>query len=205
MQDATDVVQRIRNHVAENDLWPGDRLPAERALAEALGVSRPALREATRRLFELGVLEARYGAGTYVGRIDLDDLMAVRRRLEPLAAQLAAERIDAEQSARLRTLIGELRSSVDDEKDFARNDLAVHALVAQASRNSVLIRTLEDLDQMLRISRARTAASLKTRRGALRDLTRLAEAVLAGRPGAAASAMEAHLSEIGEALGAGQP
>lgn len=44
----------------------GERLPAERVLAQALGVSRPIIREALHALDLLGVVETRVGSGTYV-------------------------------------------------------------------------------------------------------------------------------------------
>ena len=53
-------------YIKHYDLRGGDRLPAERVLCEALGVSRTALRAAITRLISCGTLESRRGSGTYV-------------------------------------------------------------------------------------------------------------------------------------------
>ena len=60
------VAERLRALISERGLRPGDRLPAERALAVELGISRTSLREAIARLASQGLLTARVGGGTYV-------------------------------------------------------------------------------------------------------------------------------------------
>lgn len=57
---------RLRDFIRAEGLTPGDRLPPEATLAAELGVSRMSLREATRSLQTLGVIEARHGNGLYV-------------------------------------------------------------------------------------------------------------------------------------------
>lgn len=58
------VAAQLRGLVSTQNLQPGDRLPAERALAVQLGVSRTALREAIAQLASQGLLTARVGGGT---------------------------------------------------------------------------------------------------------------------------------------------
>lgn len=58
--------RRLRDYIREHDLAPGDRLPSESDLAAELGVSRLSLREATRSLQTLGVIEAQHGNGLFV-------------------------------------------------------------------------------------------------------------------------------------------
>jgi len=57
---------RLRDYIREHGLVPGDRLPSEAVLAAELGVSRLSLREATRSLQTLGVIEAQHGNGLFV-------------------------------------------------------------------------------------------------------------------------------------------
>lgn len=53
--------------------WPiGDRLPAERALAEELGVSRPSVREAIRILEAMGIVRTAVGSGPSAGATVID-------------------------------------------------------------------------------------------------------------------------------------
>ncbi|MFA9414516.1 MULTISPECIES: GntR family transcriptional regulator [unclassified Streptococcus] len=56
----------LKKQVDERKWSVGDRLPSERDLAEAFGVSRMTLRQAVTLLVDEGVLERRVGSGTYV-------------------------------------------------------------------------------------------------------------------------------------------
>ena len=106
------VAGQVTELVARGEFKPGDRLPPERDLAKALGVSRPTVREAMIALEIAGLVEVRVGAGTFVtdkastnggtnGRLFEGvgssplELIAARRTIEPevaaLAAQLATE------------------------------------------------------------------------------------------------------------------
>jgi DNA-binding FadR family transcriptional regulator len=60
------IAERIRAAIALGDYRPGSRLPAERELAQQLGVSRPSLREALIALEVEGRIEVRTGSGIYV-------------------------------------------------------------------------------------------------------------------------------------------
>jgi DNA-binding FadR family transcriptional regulator len=65
------VATRLKNHIIENDLKAGDRLPTEAALAKQFGISRLSLREATKSLEFLGVVESKPGRGLIVGQVNL--------------------------------------------------------------------------------------------------------------------------------------
>ncbi|MFM8275093.1 MAG: FadR/GntR family transcriptional regulator [Gemmata sp.] len=63
--------EQIKRYIVSHNLAPGDRLPTETRLAETLGVSRLSVREATKALEFLGIVEAKTGVGLNVGRIDM--------------------------------------------------------------------------------------------------------------------------------------
>ncbi|MFO0816941.1 MAG: FCD domain-containing protein [Pirellulales bacterium] len=63
--------EQIKQYIVERKLAPGDRLPTETQLAETLGISRLSLREATKALEFLGIVESKTGVGLTVGRIDM--------------------------------------------------------------------------------------------------------------------------------------
>ncbi len=65
------VADQIREYIIEHRLQPGDRLPTEHALAERFGVSRVSVREATKALGFLGLLQSSPRRGTTVGEISL--------------------------------------------------------------------------------------------------------------------------------------
>ncbi len=66
--------EQIQRHIVSNKLVPGNRLPTETQLAETFGVSRLSVREATKSLEFLGIVESKPGVGLTVGRIDMDRL-----------------------------------------------------------------------------------------------------------------------------------
>lgn len=183
----------MRELIASGRCRPGDRLPAERELALVLGVSRPALREALRRLESGGVLDSRRGSGTYVAEVDLPGVLDVRLRLEPLAAEQAANRRTDLEAAHLRSSADRLGGLLDDPPEFAACDAKIHAMLADAAHSPVLRTTLERLNEMMWLSRAVTVTSAATRRAAVRDMQRIVTAVERGHPKRAANAMERHL------------
>ena len=109
-----DVFDQIVADVLSGEMQPGEALPSERRLAEVLGVSRPALREALKRLAAAGLVEVRQGDATTVrdfrrtagldllptllmrgGDLDLDvvrSIVETRLHNGPKVAELAAQR-----------------------------------------------------------------------------------------------------------------
>ena len=162
------VVQGIRQMIIDGHLQPGDRLPIERDLAAALGVSRNPLREGVRALSMMGVLETRQGDGTYVTQldpalllapmglvVDLHDasgtthLHAVRRMLETEAAALAAPLIGPDELAAADDLLlrneAELQLKEPDHETVIENDIAFHRIIAEAAGNPVLSALIDAL------------------------------------------------------------
>ncbi|MEV6283913.1 FadR/GntR family transcriptional regulator [Kribbella sp. NPDC051770] len=162
------VVQGVRQMIIDGRLRPGDRLPVEKDLAAALGVSRNPLREGVRALSMMGVLETRQGDGTYVTTldpsmllapmgfvVDLQDgsgthhLHAVRRILETEAAASAARLIGADELAAAAELLEhnatELTRAEPNHETVIENDIAFHRIIAQAGGNPVLAALIDAL------------------------------------------------------------
>ena len=73
---ATDqAIAKIKDLISSGEFTAGSRLPTERELTQRFGVSRSSLREATRALALVGVLEARVGDGTYVTTLEPELLL----------------------------------------------------------------------------------------------------------------------------------
>ncbi|MCV7369571.1 GntR family transcriptional regulator [Mycolicibacterium duvalii] len=130
-----DVFDQIVADVLSGEMAPGEALPSERRLAEVLGVSRPAIREALKRLAAAGLVEVRQGDATTVrdfrrtAGLDLLprllvregelDLAVVRSILEtrlhngPKVAELAAQRQGPELAGALTTAVDALESESD--------------------------------------------------------------------------------------------
>ena len=59
-----EVTERIKHYILENKLQPGDPLPTEAELCDALGASRTSIREAVKTLNALDIVNVRHGHGT---------------------------------------------------------------------------------------------------------------------------------------------
>lgn len=194
------VAESVRALLAEEEVAPGDRLPPERELAARLGVSRSSLREGLRRLTDLGIIESRQGSGTYLAPLDLGDLFEVRQRLEPLAARLAAGRRREEDLARLADALAEMEGARDDAQLFGEADVRAHQAIVEAS-GSLPVRVLfAAIADLLRHSRATTAANADLRATAVAEVTAIVDAIRNGEADAAESAMRAHLAHVGASL-----
>jgi DNA-binding FadR family transcriptional regulator len=133
----------------------GERLPAERELAERMGISRVTLREVLKVLQEEGLVESRRGryGGTFVlhrprsegeeelrrrvAAVDVEDTLRFREVLEVGAAGLcAAHGLSDEGAARLRTALAATHDAPLD--DYRRCDTLLHLTLAELSGSPTL-------------------------------------------------------------------
>jgi len=158
------LIKRVVDFARDKHFAPGDRLPAERVLAEKLGVSRNALREALATLESLRVVEARPNSGVFLRRsaaessfeatvllaeqgieptaTEVRESIEVRTLLERQAITLAcAHRTEADLSA-LKAVLGDTRALLAVGGNIADCDQTFHRALADASHNSVLARML---------------------------------------------------------------
>ena len=215
------VIERLEELVFEG-FEPGDTLPAEGKLAEALGVSRLTVREATRSLEARGLLEITQGRrprvaapnGALVGdffksaiRRDpraLLDLLEVRRALEVHIAVLAAKRATKGDLADMDMSINAMRNAEHEFEAFHTADVRFHENLAAASGNRLLVFLIEAFAEPLRESRQRSFAGHQARGGEVDDVIQqhqtILDAVEARNPKAAAQAMRDHLQQTEQDL-----
>jgi GntR family transcriptional repressor for pyruvate dehydrogenase complex len=149
---------------------PGYRLPPERELSEAFGVSRTVVREAVKALEARGILESTTGSGVSVRRADFnivsqslttymqlanrDDfeirLNEVRRVLEVEMVALAASRITPEQRTQLRQICKQMREGKNTAKQMAELDFRLHVTLAESTQNDLFKVLLAPLISQLR-------------------------------------------------------
>lgn len=132
------VVAEIENRLNNGTLKAGDRLPPERQLAEALGVSRGAVREALRILGAIGVLDTGMGSGPASGSVIVsdgpagmamvlrmhlqlasftqEDFAEVQRMIVPDAARRAAQRSSDSTVDELRATVRQMRETNSDNQ-----------------------------------------------------------------------------------------
>jgi GntR family transcriptional regulator, transcriptional repressor for pyruvate dehydrogenase complex len=200
------VVDRIRRAMALGVLLPGDRLPAERALAEELGVSRVTVREALRLLQGEGLLVTKRGSGGTIvsptlagweagGQNDkrMAEVFELRLAVETMAARLAAERVTDHDVGLLEACQESLESS-SDVHAFRRADSEFHLAVARFSGNRMLRDVVEDVRAAVfsRLDRHDFAVIYES---SIRGHAHVIEAIKNRDPAAASAAMGAHIEE----------
>ena len=204
------LAELIRGGAASEERW----LPAERSLAEKLGVSRTVVREATKRLEQQGLLEIQHGNGIKV--VDklhrplndslslllpdvaerLQQLNETRLSIEPDAAAFAAQRASKEQIQTLRRVQGQLESAPDNAAAIEA-DIAAHHAIADASGNLIYRIILDSLAELSIASRLRTIGRIG-KQTAVEHHARILDAIERRDPPAARQAMHEHILAAGQ-------
>lgn len=211
---ADDAIATIKSMIVDGQLKPYQRMPSEQDLAAALNVSRPTLREATRALIALNILEAKHGDGTFVTslapellaqpidfllRLDQENftlLTETREVLEAGLAALAAERATDGDIARLQQTVDEYSESVSNVAHCIRFDQQFHTQLAEVARSPILATMLSTVSTLASESRKATARSAAVRRRSDSDHRAILDAVIAGDPVAARAHMVEHLHHV---------
>lgn len=217
---------QLRALIDEQGLKPGDRLPAERRLAEALGASRPSVREAIRQLASQGLLRSRQGGGTYVQAAEsavdwpdrhlmrpLDELVSddpeyrydvleARYALEGSTAWHAAVRATAQDRQAIMRCFDDMQHFQEqgDPAQAAQADVQFHLAIAQASHNVVLLQMMRGVFELLRATvtenRQRMYQVQHTQDQLTAQHRALMDAILRGDAEAARSAVWQHLEFV---------
>ncbi len=154
------VVNAIGRRIVRGELTPGEILPEQGELSRQLGVSRTVVREATKVLATMGLVESRSKRGTVVlprsgwRLLDPDvlawlteagpdpdflrDVFEVRRIIEPAAARLAAARASAEELAEIEAALQEMTAAGDGPAYLAA-DVRYHEILVAAAHNDHLV------------------------------------------------------------------
>jgi GntR family transcriptional regulator, transcriptional repressor for pyruvate dehydrogenase complex len=165
------IVNQIRKAIFNGVLKPGDKLPSDKELMDNFGVSKGSLREALRSLEVLGLLEIRKGAlgGAFVTEVktekakegfsnffvfrnlSLDNIFDARLILESHIAENAASLINADDLRRLEQILGETREALEKDLplNFREKEIAFHLIIANATRNPLLIFLLDFVEHLL--------------------------------------------------------
>ncbi|MBB5113525.1 FCD domain-containing protein [Micromonospora echinospora] len=160
-----EVVTRIKEYILRNRLKPGNLLPTETELCEAVGASRSSVREAVKILSALDIVEVRHGHGTFVGRMSLNALVEsltfrgllsgeddhhvlaqvvdIRQTLEQGLAATVIDALDEEHRSELSALADEMHSRAAQGEDFLDVDRAFHLKLMEPLGNDLLVQLTE--------------------------------------------------------------
>jgi DNA-binding FadR family transcriptional regulator len=151
------VINRLTDAIKSGELKPGDKMPSEVELAEALGVARSSVREAIKILSYLGVLESRRSEGTfvcsgfsesmidpmvygiYLNQDSVENLMELREMTETGMMRIAIVHHSESELRELEQILRKMEEAPKDRKDpvkaFFREDDRFHDKIAEMGKN----------------------------------------------------------------------
>lgn len=229
---ADGIVEQLEAMIFEGTLKAGERLPAERVLAERFGVSRPSLREAIQKLVAKGLLVSRHGGGNFVAqslgtsfsdplmqllesnREAQRDLLEFRHTLEGACAYYAALRATEVDQQRLREAFESLQACYARQENVCRAeegaaDARFHLAIAEASHNAVLLHTIRGLFDLLKRNVTTNIGGMYALRSETREMLmaqhrELFEAIIERRAEDARAVSHRHIQYVQEVLAEGQ-
>ena len=209
------VAKQIERLILEK-LKPGDKLPSERELAEMLHVSRSSIRDAIRSLELIGLVEPRQGAGTIVReplsessfsafadalkrqQEMVTELLDFRKMLEPPLAARAATHASADEIADMEEILNRQEQKLERGELAIAEDAEFHYSIALASGNTVVLKVLDILMDLLRDSRERSLQVPGRPEKSLAGHRRILSAIKRRDAEDAKSAMRRHVEDIEE-------
>lgn len=213
-----EITRQLLDYLKSGVVQPGQRLPAERVLAETLGVARSSLREALKTLTVLGLLEARLGDGTYLtknasgllpqmiewglllGEKNTADLLEARKHIEITIAGLAAVRRTEQDLTELAELLDDMASYTDEIEAFIETDIAFHLKLADMTYNTTFKSIITSIQSLLRALIKVVLESRGDARYAFIEHEKIYKAIKAGDSAAASLAMEEHFIDLSALL-----
>ncbi|OYN78403.1 FadR/GntR family transcriptional regulator [Mycolicibacterium sphagni] len=216
-----DVFEQILADVLSGEMQPGEPLPSERRLAEVLGVSRPAVREALKRVAAVGLVEVRHGDSTTVrdfrrhagldllpqlllrnGQLDVSvarSILEARLHNGPKVAELAAAR----HSAGLGDLLEESIAALvvaEDPVEQQRHALTFWDHVVDGADSIAFRLMFNTLRAAYEPALSALATLMAAEVGQPKAYRTLARAIVAGKPAAASAAARELLEPATTAL-----
>ena len=203
------IADQLRGLIDAGEFGVGTRLPPERDLARALGVSRPSVREALIALEVEGRVKVRMGSGIYVlptaaapcQRVSAEsplETLQARRLIESELAAHAALLMTTRQLAGLRSALALMRKAVGAGHTPSAGDRLFHLRIAQARDNPVLTRIVSDLfDERHNPLFEQLGSHFETApawSAAIAEHAAVIEAIASRSPAAARAAMATHLT-----------
>ena len=215
------IASRITKQISDGALRPGEKLPAERDMAERFRTSRVSVREAYRSLEELGLLTIRRGAEGGAFITDLDHKPVIRSfslmlrlgkttheeiaeaclLVEPPIARLAARRARADDLARLDELVSRRERALEERGDAGPFDLDFHRVVAACARNLALKSLVDALSDLTVEVTAGVDLPVAAQRAMFAAHRQIADAIKRHDEEAAYSRMLEHVTQIQNRLG----
>jgi GntR family transcriptional repressor for pyruvate dehydrogenase complex len=207
------LVEQLLDFIEAAELGPGDLLPAERDLAERLGVSRATLAQALVALEVLGVIDVQHGTGAVLvyrpnvpavlkglreHRSRLPEIVEARSTLEVKLAALAAGRRTESDLKAIDAALQVMAEEVASGAKGARGDELFHQAVTAAAHSGVLAQLMTFIAEMILESRLESLGQPGRPEQSLASHRKIAEAIREKNAEAAAAAMLEHIDLVSD-------
>lgn len=207
------VFEQLKEQILNNEWQKGEKIPSENELSALLGVSRVTVRNALQKLISLGLIETRFGEGSfitdalpgismnslipiaYLRENSLQEILEYRRVMEGNVAELATKKASPEDVAKLEEAYLAMDKVKDDLEQFSKADLNFHLLLANTTKNSLIIQTFYIFSDVLN----RAFSQIVTKRGNSAGIyyhKLLLEAVKDGNSHEAKRIMDEHMEDL---------
>ena len=206
--------EALREMILSGSLVPGELLPVEHDLADQLGVTRPTVREALRKLESTGLVvrgprrrmmvsvpspsissSAMHQAIVLHG-VSYRELWELNQAIEPAAAALAAERISEELLEKIEKNLEMTEACLDKPKQLVEADIEFHDLIAQATGNHALLLARAPLGDFLYSAYGTVVEKLEPGKRLLEAHKKIFEALKNGNAEDAREWMEKHIRDF---------
>ncbi len=149
-QANVEIYHILKKRIINMEYLPGMSI-SEKDLITEFNVSRTPVRESLLKLSQIGLIEMIPRVGTFVTQVDLEMVKyayEVKKNLEGLASELASQRATQEEIDELFEIIDRFSKYdiVNDYKACIQDDQRFHQIIRLASRNPILINTLDELN-----------------------------------------------------------
>ncbi len=206
------VFEQMKQQIIDREWVSGMKLPSETELGNIFGVSRVTIRQALQKLAVMGLVETRFGEGSFVKEADLgqqvktallpsaylqphstNEVLEFRSVIEVETAGLAARRATDKDIARLKELLArQMDEATRTVTSFAEDDMEFHMTIARSTGNALIIATYEILWDILNSAMYQTVRGFGYG-GALPFHQQIIEAIEAHDEHRAIVAMKAHM------------
>ena len=190
--------ERIKDAILFNRFRIG-AIYSQESICRELGISKTPLREALLELQTDGYVSFCRGRGVLIQPVSYEkahDILEARITMEPICAQLAAQRADEEDRQKMKNLLTSLQEGLpsEDGQRLYRIDHSFHRMVIKASHNEMFYRFLDViLDHYLRFEVKSVYNNSIDARKVYMEHRKVYEAIAAGDEKKAYKAMETHL------------
>lgn len=211
------VIKYIQGQIISGELKPGDKLPPQDKFAKQLGVSRVTLREALKGLNTLGLIHIKQGGGTYIKEVTPDlfmqpmvpvmmsnenvmEIIEARLYVELGTVHLCSMNRDQRILGKIQKTLIDMEKSLEDEDPnlFTSSDLHFHLAIGEGSGNSILMKILEIIQDILYQQQKKINIYPQVRKESYKDHQRIYQFIKGQDGEKGQQAMLKHLNKVKE-------